>query len=110
MTTGKTVQALNAKKKELSELIAKTNSHKQEIKARKDQLQRIKEENQKVTDQTAKRRKQIAKMKQQKEETADMPRVLDYVEQKRKMYESQVSLKNWERKVEIAAIAKQQTR
>lgn len=110
MTTGKTVQALNAKKKELSELIAKTNSHKQEIKARKDQLQRIKEENQKVTDQTASRRKMIAKMKQQKEETADMPRVLDYVEQKRKMYELQVSLKNWERKVEIAAIAKQQTR
>ena len=34
-------QALNAKKKELSELIKKTNSHKQEIAARKDQLQKV---------------------------------------------------------------------
>merc|ERR1712054_456319 len=110
MTTGKTLQVLNAKKKELNDLIEETNSHKREIAARREQLDKIKEENQKVANQMAKKKRMIQKLRQQKEENVDMPHVLDYVEQKRKMYELQVSLKNWERKVEIAAIAKQQTR
>ena len=40
-----------------------------------------------------------------KEESSEMPVVLDYVKQKAKMYELQQAIQNWERKVEIAKIA-----
>merc|ERR1711975_74345 len=62
MTTGKTLQVLNAKKKELNDLIEETNSHKREIAARREQLDKIKEENQKVANQMAKKKENDSKI------------------------------------------------
>ena len=39
---------------------------------------------------------------------ADLPQVLDYVNQKAEEYETEIELKNWNRKVEIAQLSAKQ--
>lgn len=105
MTTGSTVQVLNNLKKRLSQLIAETEWLEKEIRARKDMLEKIRVDINKAGAEIVKEERAGRRLADDAEKSADMPHVLDYVAQKAKMYELKGSVKDWTRKVEIAAIS-----
>jgi hypothetical protein len=110
VSTGKIVQALNNKKKELHGLLEQSRWLTSEIASRKDQLRRIRDENVRVAQKMDGRKKFIGKLKNEAEESTETPQVLDYVKQKAEMYELETELKNYQRKVEIAEISSRSPR
>jgi hypothetical protein len=102
MTTGSTVQVLNTLKKQLGDIINESDWLRKEISARSDMLKRIKRDNISVNDEIMVERKKLTKFRSAREETEGMPQVIDYVNQKRKEYEVEAQIKNWERKIEIS--------
>lgn len=104
MTTGKTVQVLNTAKRNLYDLLAEQQKLRQDIKDRQDSLVKLTDELSKVELEVRKERKKNKKYKIQ-QSNPDMPQVLDYVNQKSSMYDLEAQVRNWERKVEIMAMA-----
>ena len=102
MTTGSTVQVLNTLKKQLGDIINESDWLRKEISARSEMLKRIKRDNISVNDEIMVEKKKLTKFRSAKEETEGMPQVIDYVNQKRKEYEVEAKMKNWERKIEIS--------
>ena len=102
MTTGSTVQVLNTLKKQLGDIINESDWLRKEISARSDMLKRIKRDNISVNDEITIEKKKLGKFRSAREETEGMPQVIDYVNQKRKEYEVETKIKNWERKIEIS--------
>ena len=102
MTTGSTVQVLNSLKKQLQDVIAESDWLRKEIKARTEMLKKIKKDNIIVGDEIVKERKRLKGFAAAREETEGLPEVLDYILQKKEVYELEATIKNWERKIEIA--------
>jgi hypothetical protein len=102
MTTGSTVQVLNTLKKQLGDIINESDWLRKEISARSEMLKRIKRDNISVNDEIMVEKKKLTKFRSAKEETEGMPQVIDYVNQKRKEYEVDTKIKNWDRKIEIS--------
>jgi hypothetical protein len=102
MTTGSTVQVLNTLKKQLGDIINESDWLRKEISARSEMLKRIKRDNISVNDEIMVEKKKLTKFRSAKEETEGMPQVIDYVNQKRKEYEVETKIKNWDRKIEIS--------
>ena len=102
MTTGSTVQVLNSLKKQLQDIITESDWLRKETKARTDMLKKIKRDNINVGDEIVKERKRLRKFASAKEETEGLPVTLDYILQKKEVYELESTIKNWERKLEIA--------
>jgi molecular chaperone GrpE (heat shock protein) len=103
-TTVRTVQVLNSKKKELSDLLTKGAQLNADIKDRKTGLIRLQDELERVENECNKEELRNKKYKIQ-QSNPDMPHVLDYVNQKSQMYDLDSAVKNWERKVEIIEMA-----
>lgn len=104
-TTGNTVQVLNNLKKKLNTIISETEWLNKEIQSRKDLLEKIRVDINKVGDEIVKEERLNRKLSESDESSAEMPHVRDYVAQKAKMYDLRNSVKDWTRKVEIAAIS-----
>jgi hypothetical protein len=102
MTTGSTVQVLNTLKKQLQDIITESDWLRKEIKARTDMLKKIKRDNVVVGDEIITERRRLKKFASARDETEGLPEVLDYVLQKKEVYELETTIKNWERKLEIA--------
>mmetsp|Transcript_15021 Transcript_15021/g.47797 ORF Transcript_15021/g.47797 Transcript_15021/m.47797 type:complete len:331 (-) Transcript_15021:65-1057(-) len=105
MTTGSTVQALNTLKKKLSQLISESEWLQKEISNRKELLEKIRIDINKVGAEIVKEEAAGRKLSKAADKGANMPHVLDYVGQKAEMYELKSAVKDWNRKVEIAAIS-----
>jgi hypothetical protein len=105
MTTGATVQALNSLKKRLSSLTQDTEQATAEIGARKELLERLRLDINRVGAEIVKEKRQGRRLAEAADKSDDMPHVLDYVAQKAEMYELKAAIKDWSRKVEIAAIS-----
>ncbi len=105
LSTGKTLQVLNNLKKKLKEELEASEWLKNELSVKTNQLDRLVRENSKVTKDTVTERHQRTTLRIQAEETEEMPKIDDYIVQKKDMYELESSLKNWKRKVEIANMA-----
>uniref|UniRef100_A0A7S3XQG1 Cilia- and flagella-associated protein 263 n=1 Tax=Heterosigma akashiwo TaxID=2829 RepID=A0A7S3XQG1_HETAK len=102
MTTGKAVQSLNNLKNQLQKLTSESNYLNKEIAARTEQLEKIFADNEAVAQEIAAERKARRRAAQQQADLAELPRVEDYVAQKKLLYELQDTFRNWSRKVEIA--------
>lgn len=106
MTTSKTVQRLNDLKKRLSALIQESEWLKQEIQQRTELVAKLRADNEDVAARISVEEKQQDKLKAQVEDNADMPTVLDYVNQKSQMFELRKEVASWKRKVEIASLGR----
>ena len=76
-----------------------------EIKTRTEQLSKLDEDIHQVSTDLASESRLRKKLAQSNSDSTGMPQILDYVRQKAEMYELEESVKNWERKVEIAEMA-----
>jgi len=110
MTTGKTVQTLNALKQRMHALLSESDSLQKEIGARAETLRKVRDDNVAVGGDIALEQRARKRLGQQQAETSDMPQILDYVGQKKEMYELDQNLRNWERKVEIMEMAAKRAR
>eukprot|EP01138_Halocafeteria_seosinensis_P000498 gb/GECG01000512.1/.p1 GENE.gb/GECG01000512.1/~~gb/GECG01000512.1/.p1 ORF type:complete len:381 (+),score=63.34 gb/GECG01000512.1/:1-1143(+) len=110
MSTGQTVQTLNALKHRLNTLLQECSWRKQEISTRSELLQRLKQENEQVANEIKKGESQVHSLSGQLSATENLPRTMDYVEQKEKMQNLERELSNWERKLEISEMALKRAR
>eukprot|EP00949_MAST-11_sp_MAST-11-sp1_P004941 g4941.t1 len=110
MTTGSTVQVLNSLKKQLQDNMSESDWLRKEISARSDMLRKIKRDNISVTDEIRKESRRLRQFKDKKEDVEGMPEVMDYVLQKKRVYELEQEIANWERKIEIAEMEARHSR
>jgi len=110
LTTGATVQTLNAEKETLSALLHEQEVLMKDTENRRVLLKKVRQDNITVGQEIAADRKMKKKLSQQQTDTSNMPQVLDYVNQKAEMYELDSAIKNWERKVEIMEMAAKRAR
>lgn len=109
MTTGKTVQVLNTAKRRLGELSLEAEKLKVTIEEREKSIVRLERELGKVNQDVGKEKDKNKKFKIQ-QSNPDMPQVLDYVNQKSKMYHLDGQVRNWQRKCEIVSMAAKRAR
>ena len=108
LTTGTTVQVLNTLKNRLASLLSESASISKEISSRTSQLAKLRTDAAGVTSELHQSARLAARLSDPAEADqggGQMPQILDYVTQKKEMYEISVAVKNWERKVEIAEMA-----
>jgi len=101
-TTGKTVQTLNTKKRELNEVMKHNEDLQVNIEARKKDLDQIEHEITDVREEKESARSDNKKLNLQHQRIANMPQVIDYVRQKKELSDLEVAVKNLQRKIEIA--------
>ena len=104
MNTGKTVQQLNNYKQELTKQTKKTKVLESSIVERKATLEKLEEELGAVDTELSKQTKLLISNKQ-KIQNADIPHVIDYVQQKQSQQKIQSKIKSYERKLEIAELS-----
>ena len=108
LTTGTTVQALNSLKNKLASLLTESTSISKETASRTSQLAKLRSDADSVISELKSSARLAARLSDPGEAEqggGQMPQILDYVTQKKEMYEISVAVKNWERKVEIAEMA-----
>ena len=91
-------------------LLSESDSLQKEIGARAETLRKVRDDNVAVGGDIALEQRARKRLGQQQAETSDMPQILDYVGQKKEMYELDQNLRNWERKVEIMEMAAKRAR
>lgn len=110
MSTGQTVQTLNALKHRLNTLLAECSWRRQEITTRRELLQRLKQDNDQVEREVRKGESHVQSLSGQLAATENLPKTMDYVEQKEQMQYLEKELANWERKLEINEMALKRAR
>lgn len=110
LSTGKTLRVLNELKHRLNEKVNESEWLKNEITNKKTLLNKLKLEAGKVKKEVHVEKRTSNKLRQQIDEASEMPNVEDYIMQKRRMYELQSTLKNWQKKNEILEMAAKKSR
>lgn len=105
LNSGKTVQTLNNLKKKLQDAIRLQDMISKDMLTKRQKYERTKEDIGKANKEIDKATYSNKVQANMQQEMADMPDTVKYVEQKNLAVERKISLKNWERKVEIAEIA-----
>eukprot|EP00668_Euglena_longa_P001815 GGOE01002131.1.p1 GENE.GGOE01002131.1~~GGOE01002131.1.p1 ORF type:complete len:413 (+),score=204.19 GGOE01002131.1:101-1339(+) len=101
LTTGKTVQTMNALTEKLNKFTAEQAWLRKEIKQRDEHLQKLQEDMHQVDHERDMAEKKNTQLRLQ-HEAVKVPKVEDYIQQKAEMYELEKAAVNWRRKVEIA--------
>ena len=102
---------MNALTQRTHALLSEPDSLQKEIGSRAETLRKVRDDDAAVGGDIALEQQQARKrLGQQQAETSDMPQILDYVGQKKEMYELDQNLRNWERKVEIMEMAAKRAR
>ena len=111
-STGRIVQTLNDKKKELIQTETESEWLRSEIKSKTQLLKKIEDETERVRRNTERTRSSVDSKRSSsldKSATLDSsvsrPKLMQYIQQKAEMYELDDEIKNWERKIEIASIS-----
>ena len=104
-TTGTTVQALNTLKNNLTGLLQESTWLAKEINSRQGQLKKLSTDAAAVQAELQHEKRLQKRLGQEDSTDNAMPQIMDYVQQKKEMYELEEEVKNWERKVEIAEMA-----
>jgi hypothetical protein len=110
LSTTKTIQALNEYRQRLNLQMEDAVWLRNEIEGKKLQLTKLGIEHKRVIKELHSEKRFSDKLVLQNEESAGMPEVEDYIEQKKEMYNLESTLKNWEKKVEIMEMAAKRTR
>jgi len=114
MTTGKSIQALNNLKKHLHGMSNDEEWLRNEIADRRATLQRTRDETgrtrAKIASLRAASRKLDARSPTQlrAKKNSNMPQVIDYVKQKKEVFELERAVANWQRKVDLGMLARKQ--
>jgi hypothetical protein len=101
LTTGSTVQTMNALTEKLNKLNSDQVWLRKEIKQREDHLRKLNEDIRMVEGEKVSAEKRNTQLRLQ-HEAVKVPKVEDYIQQKAEMYELEKAVINWKRKVEIA--------
>lgn len=101
LTTGNTVQTMNALTEKLNKFSTEQTWLKKEIKQREEHLQKLKEDIRLVQQEKEGAEKKNMGLRLQ-HEAVKVPKVEDYIQQKAEMFELEKAAANWQRKVEIA--------
>ena len=111
-STGRIVQTLNDKKKELIQTETESEWLRSEIKSKTQLLKKIEDEFERVRRNTERTRSSVdSKRSSSLDKSAALdssvprPKLMQYIQQKAEMYELDDEIKNWERKIEIASIS-----
>lgn len=105
VSTGTTVQTLNALKQRLTGLVAKCAWQRQEIRTRQERLAKLEADITAARAAVKRGSRTAGRLQVAVEEAADMPGVMHYVDQKQDYALLTKELRNWQRKVEIAEMA-----
>ena len=110
VSTGTTVQTLNALKQRLHSLVAQCAWHRQEIRTRQERLAKLDGDIESAQAAVAREARVATKLQVAVEEAEDMPGVMHYVDQREAHALLVKEVKNWQRKVEIADMAAKRAR
>jgi len=105
MSTGKTVQQLNSLKKKLNDAMRESSKVEKDITERNDSLDIVRKNIEEVKKEAEESKRDNKKLALQQEKTRDMPKVMDYVQEKQKVQELEKAVRDWNRKIEIAELA-----
>jgi chromosome segregation ATPase len=112
LTTGKTIVTLNDFKKQLGDETTEYDSLNAQIADKNVLLEKSVLECRQVNQFIRQGRRKADKLKQEVDDAQamEMPRIEDYITQKKDMYELQVALQTWQKKVAILEMAAKQSR
>lgn len=112
LTTGKTIVTLNDFKKQLGDETAEYDALNAQIMDKNVLLEKSVLECRQVNQFIRQGRRKADKLKQEVDDAQamEMPRIEDYITQKKDMYELQVALQTWQKKVAILEMAAKQSR
>ncbi len=110
LNSGKTVQTLNSLKKKLQDAIKMQEMITRDMQMKKIKYEKTKEDITKARDEIAKAKYNNKKQEQLQLQIQNMPDPLKFVEQKNSANDMKHTLKNWERKIEIAEVAAKKAR
>lgn len=110
LSTGKTIRALNELKRELQEHCSNYDWICSEISSKRSLLEKLERELSKVDKHLVHDKRSRQKLRVQIDEASEMPNVEDYISQKKKMYELQSTLANWQKKIDILEMAAKKSR
>jgi hypothetical protein len=112
LTTGKTIVSLNDFKKQLSDETIEYEALNTQITDKNALLEKSVVECKQVNQFIRLGRRKADKLKQEVDDAQamEMPRIEDYITQKKDMYELQVALRTWQKKVAILEMAAKQSR
>lgn len=105
VSTGATVQTLNALKQRLGTLVAECAWRRQEIRTRQERLGKLDGDIDSAHSVVSKHKRMAERLQVAVEQAEDMPAVPDYVRQREEHSLLEKEVKNWQRKVEIADMA-----
>jgi len=108
LSTGKTIQTLNAMKVQLSEVGRETTRLRGDIRTRTGLLKRLKAENGALATQVAAAHSTGIALSRQAKEASDMPTIMDYVQLKALQAQLTHEATSWARKVEIMDLTAKQ--
>ena len=114
MTTGKSIQALNNLKKHLHGMSNDEEWLRNEIADRRATLQRTRDETERTHAKIASLRAASRKLdalsptQLRAKKKSNMPQVIDYVKQKKEVFELERAVANWQRKVDLGILARKQ--
>ncbi len=106
MTSGKTQQHLNGLKRKLTEAMGEANRMERDKMEKNDALVKVHVDIDKVTEEEDGYRREKRKLDIQIDKAKGMPKVIDYVRNKKELRDLMKASKNWERKIDIAKTAK----
>jgi hypothetical protein len=105
LNTGKTIKCLNELKTKLNESLSELEGGKQGVRDKKNNLETLKKENLAVQKEIKQSQKSQNRLRQSIEDAAAMPDIADYINQKKQMYECEINLRNWQKKIDICEMA-----
>lgn len=108
LTAGRTIQALNEYKKKLNDKLELSQWLKNEISTKQVMLEKIQKDLSRANKEVKVENHQKNHLRQTLEEASEMPKIEDYISQKKDMYELETILKTWRKKVEIMEMAAKQ--
>lgn len=110
LSTGKTIKCLNELKSSLNDCSTELEDDKELVLDKREQLESLKKENTEVSKEIRNEKKNQNRLRQSIEDASAMPNIEDYIDQKKQMYECEVNLRNWQKKLDIAEMAAQTSR
>ena len=101
LSTGKTIKCLNEQKSMLNDALQSLQYSQDEIVEKKDQLNALENENNEAIKNIKSERKSGDRLRQSIQDAVAMPDIADYIKQKKQMYECEVKIRDWKKRIDI---------
>ena len=101
LSTGKTIKCLNEQKSMLNDALQSLQFSQDEIIDKRDQLDTLQSENAEAIKNIKSERKSGDRLRQNIQDAVAMPDIADYIQQKKQMYECEVQMRDWKKRIDI---------